>query len=381
MKNLTILQTPIRFYPYIGGVENHVYYLSRELIKRNKVTVLCANEPKSNKKVIDGIKVSRLNYQFKITNTNIALTLPYKIITSNYDIIHTHMPTPWTADWSVFLAKATNKKSIITIHNDMNKSSFLSKIITKFYLFTIFQLTLLLVDKIIIVNPDWQKTFTSTKNILLKHKNKISILPNGIDINMFNNKTKINKKNTQTILFVSILDKHHKFKGIDYLLEAIIKVKKVIPNIKLKIIGEGELNKYYQKMSINLKIDENVEFLGKVKQKDLAKHYNQSSIFALPSTEIEGFGIVLLEAMACKLPVIATEIAGVSNDIKINNTGLIINKKDSQALADAIIKLLKDRELSTLMGKNGRKLIENKYDWKIIANQLEKIYEEVLLKK
>src|SRR2546429_1627586 len=67
----TILQTPIRFYPSIGGVENHVYYLSKELVDNGKfVKVICANEPQSNNRNMHGIVVERLAYPFKITNTN-----------------------------------------------------------------------------------------------------------------------------------------------------------------------------------------------------------------------------------------------------------------------------------------------------------------------
>src|SRR5215471_3107870 len=80
-KKMMILQTPIRFFPAIGGVENHVYYLSNELINDGYgVKVICANEPQSLVKEMNSIKIDRLNYSFKITNTNISFSLPFKIL-------------------------------------------------------------------------------------------------------------------------------------------------------------------------------------------------------------------------------------------------------------------------------------------------------------
>lgn len=377
MNKLKILQTPVRFYPNIGGVENHVYYLSKELVSKSvNVKVLCANEPKSSISDVDGIKVERLGYPFKIANTNITLSLPFKILRSNFDIIHTHMPTPWSADISILIGKIMKKRSIITIHNDMDKASFISKIFTKIYLHTIFILSLCLVNKIIIVNKDWEKSFINTSGILKKYQNKITVLPNGVDTHIFKPLNVKNKKNT--VLFVSNLDKHHKFKGLDYLLEAIKIVKLTIPDIRLIIVGDGELKKIYMSKASALNITDYVDFIGEKKQIDLVKLYSSALIFVLPSIEIEGFGIVAIEAMACKTPVIATEIVGVSKDIKKYDTGLVIKSRNSKALAKSIIKLVSDKKRAKEMGKNGSDLVKGKYDWNLISKQVKQVYREVL---
>lgn len=262
MKGLKILQTPVRFYPFIGGVEYAVYYLSCELVKLGyKVKLICANEPKSSLKDIKGIKVERLNYIGKITNTNITLNLPYRLLKEDYDIIHTHMPTPWSSDISVFISKLKNKKTIITIHNDIDKHGFLPKLLSDIYLNTFFKILLYLVDKMIIVNPEWEKTFVNTGNILKRYKNKITVIPNGIDLELFNSNG--NKKLEDILLFVSILDKHHKFKGFDYLLDALKIVVKKYSKIKLLVIGEGELKNYYSKKASYMDLGEMLFFLAK----------------------------------------------------------------------------------------------------------------------
>jgi glycosyltransferase involved in cell wall biosynthesis len=377
MKGLKIIQTPARFYPSVGGVEYAVYYLSRELVKLGyKVKLICANEPKSNLNDIEGIKVERLNYIGKITNTNITLNLPYKLLKEDYDIVHTHMPTPWSSDISIFISKLKKKKTIITIHNDIDKHDFLPKLLSDIYLNTFFRILLFLVDKIIIVNPEWEKTFVNTGNILKRYKNKISTITNGIDFELF--KSNGNKKLKNTLLFVSILDKYHEYKGFDYLLDSLKIIIKTHPKIELLVIGEGELKNYYSKKAREMDLVKNVIFLGQKNQDEVAKYCNKASILILPSIDIEGFGIVLLEAMACKIPVIATDIVGVAREVKQNNCGIIVKPKDSQALAEAIIKLLKNPKLAKKMGENGRILVEEKWGWEKIAKKVEKIYGEAI---
>jgi len=375
-KKLKIIHTPARFYPDIGGVNKYVLDLSEQLVKTgHTVKVICANEPNSDLKNINGINIRRLKYLFKVTNTNITLTLPFEILRSKFDIIHTHMPTPWSADISILIGKIMKKKTVITIHNDMDKTSFLSKIITEIYLHTIFLLSLSLVDKIIIVNDEWEKSFSNTSNILKRYKNKISFLPNGVNNEFF--KPLNIRREKDTVLFVSVLDKHHKFKGLDYLLKAIEIVKESIPDIKLIIVGEGELKKFYINIAKDLNIEKNVEFLGEKKQKDLVKLYSKSSLFVLPSIEIEGFGIVAIESMACKTPVVVTNIVGAAKDIKENNSGLIVPPKNLQALAESIIKILKNPKLSEKMGQNGAELVKERYSWKKIAKSVENTYEKI----
>lgn len=110
VKKLRILQTPVRFYPYVGGVEYVTFYLSKELVKiGHTVKVICADEPHSKLNKFKRISIKRLPYQFKITNTNICLSLPFHLFKENYDLVQTYMPTPWTSDLSVIIAKLRKK--------------------------------------------------------------------------------------------------------------------------------------------------------------------------------------------------------------------------------------------------------------------------------
>ena len=376
-KRLRILETPIRFHPYIGGVENHVYYLADQLIKLgHAVEVICANEPESDKvAAVNGVNVKRLDYLFKIANTNIALNFPYAVWKADFDIAHTHMPTPWTADWTVLIAALRGKSSVITVHNDMDKPDFFGKIMTWIYLHTVFLLTLYLADRVIIVNPNWKTAFKKTRHIFERIGDKVTAIPNGINTDLFLPPAKKSERNV--ILFVSILDEHHRFKGFDYLLEAMPVIKERVDDVKLIVVGEGELVNEYREYAKKLGIEDSIEFYGKKTQAEIVKYYQDAKVFVLPSIEIEGFGIVLLEAMASGLPVVTTSVAGVALEIKENQAGIVIKPRDAAALADALIRILGSKAMQEAMGSQGRSLTIRQYGWHTVAESVLKVFKEI----
>ena len=371
---MKIVQTPVRFYPSIGGVENYVYNLSKELVKRgHKVTVICANEPNTKREeTINGVDVKRLPYLGKIANTNITPTLPLELLKEDFDIIHTHLPTPWSADWSVIFAKLKKRPVILTYHNDIVAKGFASYI-AKFYNLTSLNLVLRIAKKIIIT----QLKYFEHSPYLEKYKDKIEIVPVGVDTGRF--KPLNVDEEEHTLLFLSVLDRFHEYKGLEYLLKALKTVKDEIRDVRLIVGGDGELKTYYQEMANRLGIGDNVEFVGFIPDSKLVEYYNRCSVFVLPSysSDQEGFGIVLLEALACGKPVVTTEIVGVSNDVHEFNAGVVVKPCDVKSLADAILGILQDSDLRRRMRKNGRKIAE-KYSWRKVAAMVEKIYTELV---
>jgi len=373
MKRLRIVQTPARFFPSIGGVDKYVLNLSQELVnKGHSVKVVCANEPKSNLTEIDGINVQRLNYIGKIRNTNITLGLFFALLKENFDIIHTHFPTPWSADISMIISFLKRKPLILTYHNDAVTAGKL-KVLVEIYNRVFLKLLLKGSTKILITQPE----YINRSKYLYKYKNKIEIIPNGIDTKIYFQKN-INKIPNQ-IFFLSILDRHHTYKGLDCLIKAIKIVRTKIPDIKLIVGGSGELVEEYKTLTKGLGLEKNVEFRGFIESNKLVDLYNQSELFVLPSTGIqEGFGIVLLEALACGTPVIATNIVGIAKEIKDNKCGIIIPCNDAKKLAQAIIRIIKNINLQKKMIIKGKLLIQDKYDWNKIVKMMENLYLDVI---
>jgi len=113
-------------------------------------------------------------------------------------------------------------------------------------------------------------------------------------------------------------------------------------------------------------------------QSELVEYYQHANVFVLPSTEIEGFGIVLLEAMACGVAVVSTNIVGVAKQIEQNNTGIIIEPRNTESLTQAIVHLLKNPLMAREMGSNGRDLALKSYSWQHVSNQVSTLYDEAI---
>lgn len=376
---MKILQTPVRFYPFTGGVENYVYYLSRELVKLgNQVKVVCANEPHTNSEdIVDGIEVERLSYMGKIANTNITTGLPGALSAGDYDIIHTHIPTPWSADWSAFYSNTKDKPLVVTYHNDIIGNG-LASLVARVYNSFGLNYVLKSADKIVITQPN----YLQSSSRLTKYQDKIEVIPNGVDVEKFQPTQASYNENNSTIFFLSVLDEFHKYKGLDYLLEALKLVKNKIHDVKLIVGGKGVLLDYYQEMAASLGLNDNVVFAGFIPDEEIADYYSRANVFVLPSISSlqEGFGIVALEALACQTPVVTTDIVGVARDLKQIEGGIVTPPKDIQKLADAVTEILSDVDMQKEMGQRGRKLVEEKYTWKGVASSMEKLYKELMVK-
>ena len=361
---MRIVQTPARFYPYSGGVESYVHDLSRELVKLgHEVSVICADESGVGDGVIDGVRVKRLSYIGKIANTNITPELPYELWKEKFDIIHTHLPTPWSADWSAIVSKMKKRLLVVTYHNDIMGFG-VAGYIAQLYNKTMLKLVLGKADKIIVTN---KKQLSSP--FLRDYAEKIMVIPSGIDTEKFR-PVKANKQKN-SIFFLSVLDRYHRYKGLDYLLSALKIVKEEVRDVKLIVGGGGELLTHYREMASSLGLKNNVKFVGYIPQDEIIGYYNGSELFVLPSTSQaqEGFGIVLLEAMACGLPIVATDIVGMADEIEKNKAGVVVRPREIDSLADAILASLKNNK----GGVNARKLAQ-KYDWGVITTRISKIY-------
>jgi phosphatidylinositol alpha-mannosyltransferase len=204
------------------------------------------------------------------------------------------------------------------------------------------------------------------------------IIPNGIDTEYFClngsgrdefNDGKIN------ILFVGRLERR---KGLAYLLNACAEIKRSFQNFRLIVVGPGKvLRLRYEKLVEDMNLTDNVVFTGFVSSADLPSYYRSAHIFCAPATGGESFGIVLLEAMACGKPVVATNIQGYASVLADGEEGLLVPPRDEEALADALLSLLHDNSLRLKMGNKGLQKAE-KYSWPNITQQVMNYYNLLL---
>lgn len=367
---MKIIQTPPRFCPRKGGIEEISFCLSRELVRRgHQIKVICADEPRVGNLKIEGIEVRRLAYIGKISNTNITLSLPKELIREDFDILHTHLPHPWSADISALISLFKNKPLFLTYYNDITGKG-LNRFIANFYNVSALQFLFRRAHKIFITHKGYIKTSPFLKPFL----NKIIITLPGIDQEKFKF-LDVTKDNTNIVFFLSRLDRFHLYKGLDYLLFALKQIIHKIP-LKLYVGGEGELINYYKAFVKENNLENIVYFLGSLDDEELIKYYNLCGVFVLPSISAtqEGFGLVALEAMACKKPVIVTEITGVAEDIKARNAGIVIKPKNVNELSEALEYLFSNERQRKIMGENAYRLVTEKYTWQKHVDIIEREY-------
>ena len=204
-----------------------------------------------------------------------------------------------------------------------------------------------------------------------------TIIPNGVDTQHFSNSVAPIEKfsNGKTnILFVGRLEKR---KGFDYLLEAYRMVKKEIPESRLIQVGPGvRLRKKYEKR-INQDGIPDVNLTGYATYTDLPRYYKTADIVCFPNTGWESQGIVLLEAMSVGKPIVASNIDGFMSVLTDGTEGIAVPPRNAEKLAEAILKLARDKQLREQMGAQGKPKAMQ-YDWSVVAKRVLDFYTTTL---
>lgn len=165
-------------------------------------------------------------------------------------------------------------------------------------------------------------------------------------------------------------------KGIDTTIKAFAKVLEKHPDSQYVIVGDGEQGEELTQLVSNLNIEDSVQFVGPIPHHDpkLLHYYNACDVFVQPSkTEkfnVEGFGIVFLEANACGKPVIGSTSGGIPSAIVDGETGILVEERNPEELAEAISKLFGNTDLAKNIGKKGRERVENTANWDVLNKRL-----------
>jgi len=218
-------------------------------------------------------------------------------------------------------------------------------------------------------------------------KARVFVVPNGVDLKRFMNqesgippKARLAKggrnQEEKIIITVSRLVKKN---GIDILINAfnLLNTKYKIQDSKLIIVGDGKERKKLEKLVQKSGIKDRVRFLGSISPNEIPKYLSQADVFVRPSRS-EGLGSAFLEAMALGLPIIGSSAGGIPDFLRNGETGLICEMENSEDLARKIKRLLEDEDLRLRVVRNGRKLVEEKYNWDFIARQMKEVYYETI---
>lgn len=211
---------------------------------------------------------------------------------------------------------------------------------------------------------------------------RVQVAYSGIDVNHFCNtedrdafRRRFGLKEEQPI--IGTVANLAPRKGYEYLIETLVAVKEVYPACCCFIVGEGPES--YKEQLVQLvnknKLEPNVVFAGF--QENVFEFLNAFDVFVLPSL-MEGFGIALLEAMAMSKPIVACKVGGVPEVIEDGVTGILVPPKDSQSLAMALLKVLRDDQTKTKLGAAAREIVETKFTREAAMKRIQNLYHKVI---
>lgn len=241
-------------------------------------------------------------------------------------------------------------------------------------------------------NFNYAKEIASTSNVMADEikrqfpflKKKIYITPFGVDTDLFK---KIDVKHDENIN-IGIVKNLKKIYGIEYGILAIKELKNrynnkgkknIADSIKFYIYGDGEEKNNLKELIDNNDLSNSIFLKGKIPNSEVPMAMNHLDVFCATSLN-ESFGVSLLEAMACELPIVATNVDGFKEVVDDGKTGYIVEKENVQKIADALEKLINNKSLSISMGKNGRKRVLKYYSWDKNVDNMCKIY-DIIIKK
>lgn len=396
-----------------GGQNVYVYELSRELGRLGwEVDVFSRLDRKQRKKIIKygkNIRVIRLKagpekfvrkYElFDYLPEFIASFINYKKDNKlDYDLVHGHY---WEGGWvAMQIKRLFNIPMVQTFHSlgyirYNTLKNFKDQVITDFekkYRFKIEQ-EIMNSSNIIVATSDFEKEdFAKIYKITTS---KIKIIPCGVNIKKFRqiNKTEAREKikmslDEKMILFVGRLEWR---KGIATLIngagEFIKDNLEMKEKIKLYIVGgsigkrgsrlEKEELRRLKDIARNLGIRENIIFMGNLPQDKLKYYYSAADVCVIPSY-YEPFGLIPLEAMSCKAPVIASATGGLRFTVQDNKTGLLFPPRQPKALAEKLEIIFNNKDLVEKIIKQARTNVKEKFNWTIVARQMACLYKDII---
>jgi glycosyltransferase involved in cell wall biosynthesis len=201
---------------------------------------------------------------------------------------------------------------------------------------------------------------------------KIRLIPNAVDTQRFK---PLDNPDEKLIVWTG---RYVPEKGVEYLLEAAKFVQKDFPGVKFLLIGYGpEKIKLMRLASEYEVLFKSVFFSQRMSRNEIAKILGKASLFVCPSLK-EGMPLSVLEAMACGLPVVGFAVSGVSDLVVNGKTGFLVTARNSRALADKILTLLKDKRLMKTFSFCAREIATEKYAWNTVLTNLETVYREAI---
>lgn len=359
----------------VGGMKNHLLGLLKHLDKNTFDPVVLMPTDKDFEE-----RLNKLNVPFYWLEINDTIN-PLQDIASivklrrllkkiNPDLIHIHGNK--TALIGRIAAKDIGAPVIVTVHNFLKESKnrifwIIARFVEKF--FSNWS------DKIICVSKALEESLVDSFGI---PEGKIKHIPNSLDLESWNeNADKVKARQKFGFVngykYVGLVGRLVGFKGHKYAIEAMPGILSHDPGVRLVIVGDGPDRDKLMALSGKLGLKDKIFFKGHVHE--MREMYNAFDYFLFPSLN-EPFGIAVLEAMACRLPIVAAESGGVSEILRDGDTALMVKPGDSADIAEKMTRLIGDGALAKSISENAKKEVFDKYSINTMVNKTTAVYLE-----
>ena len=283
------------------------------------------------------------------------------------DVVHLHYPFYGTAGLVARMRRRGDiKRLVMSLHMDATATGVKGLIFDAHR--ALFQKKILdSADALLVSSKDY-----AVHSSFARWKDRVIELPFGVDEKRF---SPVQKPHGRTVVFVGGMDRPHAFKGVDVLLHAF---EELPQDAKLVLVGDGELRPEYEKLAKGLGIGERVTFLGRISDAELPDVYRSADVLAFPSvTGAEAFGLVALEAQACGIPVVASDLPGVRTVVNDKVTGFLSPAGDAKELAAHLRLILENPGMAEEFGRAARERVLRSFTWDKHIDGLTEVYQNV----
>jgi glycosyltransferase involved in cell wall biosynthesis len=383
---MRIVMTILRFKPAIGGGEEHVFQLSKRLVDRGHDVIVYTSDLEThyprisylNRETIRqryyrGVQVRRFHASSTFKRYPSLKGYFRELMKENCDLIHAHGFGYFTSDCSALISTVRRIPLVLTTHGFFPVTRPTHPALDSLYVAMSRNWVLKVSKKILSISDSDARQFRR-----LVAPQKVTVIRNAVDTKFWSEPgSRVTRFCDESGPIIGAVGRVTSAKGFQLLIKATPSILREMPNAKVSIVGKdfGYLPEL-ERLTEEIGVSHSVSFLGELSDEQLKEFYRVCSLIVVPSLH-EAFGIVALEAMASGTPLVASDMGGLAEIIKDGTNGLLFKSGDSNALADAVISLLKHPEMAEMIGRNNER-DSMKYSWDRTAELVEKEYLNLL---
>jgi glycosyltransferase involved in cell wall biosynthesis len=373
------------FPPYPGGAGNTAYRFARgQAARGHHVEVFTA--PAAGEAPDPGAAlVHRIDPVLAIGN---APLIPSLARIAEFDVIHLHYPFIFGAELTLLgrLTRRRRRQALLVHYKNRLVGAGARAPLFALYERTIAPVLVRGADRVCVLSADHAASVPYLRRAGERDPGKLIEMPNGVDVEEFSPGPDANDLRERLgvpagallAAFVATLDRAHHFKRLDLAIDALARLDGGAAGPHLVVAGGGELLDGFRARAAAAGVGDRVHFLGPLAHAELPAVLRAADAFVLTTEPPESFGIVLIEAMSCGLPTIATDYPGVRAVVDDGETGLVVPAHDPAAVGAAIASLADDPAARRRMGSAGREKAEREWAWPRLIDRMDDAYAEAI---